>query len=490
MSSFRPRGCSRSYDPLDGLVFERALGNDVWDQNGKRYLDLICGYSATNFGHAHEPLLEAATEQLRRLHFAPGADSSIRRLLERDLAELFLSTRVNEENTESAASGFVTPHTIAHADAFSDSNSTERENRSTNSNVKVWLSTTGARAMEVAWKIVHQRRPGKILRFDLGFHGRSLATSWISDTRRTSIFAVTQLHDRIVDSHAQQRSPASSIDGLDDNTIETSEQLVPEPYSITTPFPRCGSGCKVSCRACQQSLAEFETLIEQRGGDISAFFIEPAIGSRGYYFASPAHLRRLVQIARRAGILIVSDEIQMGLGRLGAMMVHHTDGWNADLVVLGKSLGGGIVPISAIVGHAELLDSLPEGIESETFAATPFACGVARRVLQILQTEQLPLRAIELGESFRAQLRDRLPDQFRVDGRGLATVIDMNDGSDRGPERTWYTVCAMRDKGILVHRTGPMRDRIAVMPALNIASTILMDAAIEIGRCISNGTST
>lgn len=477
MSSYRPNGSRRAYDPLEELVFQRASGCEVWDQHGNRFVDLVCGYSAVNFGHAYQPLVAAATAQLNQLHFAPGGDSIARRQLEKMLCELFVNTRGPTNSLMGVT-----------ADRFSATSLSSN-------NVKVWLSTTGARAMEIAWKLVHQSRPGKILRFDLSFHGRSLATSYISDTPRSSIFCREDVegNEQSVAGHELRHilreSLRESVDGTSlreiggEGEVVDRTGFVEDHFSYRIPFPRCGTRCDASCESCRRGLAECEALIRSVGEKISAIFIEPAIGSRGYYFASPEYMRRLVEIVRRAGVLVVSDEIQMGLGRLGAMMVHHEDGWNADLVVLGKSLGGGIVPISAVIGDAKLLDGMPSGVESETFAGAPFACGIAQCALGLLESEQLPKRAVELGELFRARLRTIVAGRIGIDGRGLATVVDMEDGSGKGPERTWYTVCRLRDKGFLVHRTGPHRDRIAIMPPLNIASTVLMDAANEIGRC-------
>jgi len=412
MARFRPRGTARPYDPLSELVFERGQGPYVWDADDQPYLDMICGYSACNLGHAHPRLVHVAAEQMRRLAFAPSGQSTEREALEQSLGACFPFAE--------AASRHVDVET------------------------KVWLSSNGARAIEVAVKIAHAARPGSVARFDLGFHGRSLATGLLSDT---------------------QRSAAIRSDAIG---------------TVALPFPRATSqDAHDDCQACNQALAAAETILREKGKQISMLLIEPAIGSRGYFFAPPWFFRKLVGSARAQGVLIVSDEIQMGLGRMGAMSVALTDDWQPDLVVLGKSLGGALVPISAVVGRAELLDRLEPGIESETFAATPLACRIAREVLAIL-TQEVAMDGIAMrGDAFRAALKRALPREVRVDGRGLASVLSLDRFAHRSPDLARAWVQGMRQRGLLVHLTGPERNRLALIPPLNIASELL-DEAVEI----------
>lgn len=424
--SYRPLGSFRSYDPLDGLVFCKGDGNTLWDTNGKSYLDFISGYSACNLGHAHPKLTEVAVSQLKELTFCTSANTLVRTELERSLADLWSASK-RTSSTESVA--------------------------------KVWLCSSGARAVEVAWKLAYANRPGMLMRFDLGYHGRSLATSYISDTR---------------ESDALRRQLDADLSGQDRKSIDD------KSAAGVIPFPRCGTQCQESCELCEASLAAARHWLELHADETSAMIVEPVIGSRGYYFAGRSFHRRLANLVREFKVQVISDEIQMGLGRLGKMLVSHEDGWDADFTVLGKSLGGGIVAIAAVLGEASKMDSLHEGIESETFAANALACRVAIESLRLLNDASLKRNVHVLGENFRALLRDILPAFLKIDGLGLATAIDLcNTPKQFGTsmEMAFRWVGSMKESGLLTHLTGAHRDRIALIPPLIIDDVTVRRAA-------------
>lgn len=436
LTSLQPIGMGRAHDPHGSLLLTRGSGSRVWDDKGREYIDFLCGYSSLNLGHCHPQILQAAQYQLAEMHFCTGNQSLARRELEQELREMVAS---------SVASLPADPVTS-----------------------KVWLSTTGSRAVEVAWKIACVNRPGALLRFDLGYHGRSLATALISNTQR---------------SHALQ--------------YEFQIEAIAQERLLGVPYPRCGSQCDGMCRQCEASLAVAEDILSQHASQLSAMILEPAIGSKGYYFANPNYYRRLVSMVRQAGLLVISDEVQMGLGRLGTMIASHGQGWQPDLVVLGKALGAGICPISAVIGSSDTLDRLPQGIESETFAATPLACRVALQSLKLLNDEILLKRVQQRGDLFRMQLRQILPPSIVVDGSGMVTAIDLaamepteaehvaekNSMRDAASADTngnhaigWKWVTWLRENGLLVHLTGSQQNRIAIIPPLNVDDATLQHA--------------
>ncbi|MFY7874916.1 MAG: aminotransferase class III-fold pyridoxal phosphate-dependent enzyme, partial [Pirellula sp.] len=305
-------------------------------------------------------------------------------------------------------------------------------------------------AVEVAWKLAYANRPGFLMRFDLAYHGRSLAIAHISDTRASDALR-TQLH---VGLHKPQQ-----------------DSMRREPSAGVVPFPCCGTASKESCEQCDASLAATRHWLESHAHETSAMIVEPVIGSRGYYFACRNFHRRLAAVLREYQIQIISDEIQMGLGRLGKMLVSHEDGWDADFTVLGKSLGGGVVSIAAVIGQAKKMDALVEGIESETFSANPLGCRVAVESLRLLNDERLMRDVVVNGERFRDRLRTYLPEFLKADGLGLATVIDLAGvPSEVGiaSEVAHCWVIQMKECGMLTHLTGARRDRIAFIPPLVI----------------------
>ena len=436
-STFRPLGAGRSHDPHANLVFKRGSGHRVWDTTGRVYIDFIGGYSSLNLGHAHPGLLAVAQEQLKQLTFCTGGNSPWRAELEQALVDVVSRSRLPGG-------------TVQHDSPARQAGPTMG---TTWSSPKVWLSTTGARAVEVAWKVAFANRPGGLMRFDLGYHGRSLSTSLISDTQRSSALTVfSQLNEAQLEG-----------DGV-------------------VPYPRCGSQCDGHCLECNASISAAQSWLERNGQTTSAMIMEPAIGARGYYFASGEYYRRLVRLLREHDLLVISDEIQMGLGRLGFMVASHAQGWIPDLIVFGKSLGGGITPISAVIGDAIRMDRLGQGIESETFAANPLACKIANEVLYILNDAIMLERVRLVGNRFREWLQKNLPNECRVDGRGLCTAIDLSSFGDESAEVTRRWVCQLREQGVLVHLTGAQGDRVAILPPLNVDEETLWHVANILSR--------
>jgi len=434
--AFRPFGIGRSHDPHENLIIQRGAGCRVWDSEGKEYLDFVGGYSALNLGHSHPRLIEVAQEQLQQLTFCTGGNHRWRSELEQSLSQMVWNSLQSNppKNTQLCMERFATTGTAP---------------------LKVWLSSTGARAVEIAWKIAFANRPGCLMRFDLSYHGRSLATSMISDTARS-----LALQGASIVNHTSSDSSWSESDGV-------------------VAFPRCGSNCDGKCSECTGSLESAERWLEKNSDTMSALILEPAIGARGYHFACGRYYRSLVELAHRFGLLVISDEVQMGLGRLGSMVASHAEGWFPDLIVFGKSLGGGIAPISAVVGQTDIMDRLPQGIESETFASNAFACRIAIEVLSMLNDAIFLERVRRIGESFRQSLRKGLPSPCKVDGCGLCTVIDLSRVDNEPAEAAWRWVSRLREQGLLVHLTGVHRDRVAILPPLNVDEDIL-EQAIDI----------
>ena len=424
--SCRPVGSFRSYDPLDGIVFAKGEGLTLWDTNGKSYMDFISGYSATNLGHSHPELVQAVVSQVNELTFCTNANTLVRQELERALVDLWRNSK---------------------------------QSPATSSVAKAWLCSSGARAVEVAWKLAYANRPGILMRFDLAYHGRSLATAPISDTRASDALRTQLGVGRIL--------PQQDAMGI-------------APLAGVIPFPCCGTSIKEACQRCEASLEAARCWLESHAHETSAMIVEPVIGSRGYYFACGNFHRRLSNLLREYQVQVISDEIQMGLGRLGKMLVSHDDGWDADFTVLGKSLGGGIVSVAAVVGQANKMDALLEGIESETFAANPLGCRVALVSLRLLNDERLMRDVVMLGDGLRDWLRGGLPEFLKVDGLGLATVIDLSGVPKEAgiaSEVAFDWVCQMKECGMLTHLTGARRDRIALIPPLVIDGGSLESAA-------------
>jgi ornithine--oxo-acid transaminase len=151
-----------------------------------------------------------------------------------------------------------------------------------------------------------------------------------------------------------------------------------------------------------------------------AFLVEPIQGEGGVVVPPEGYLKRAREICDRHNVLLITDEIQVGLGRTGKTFCYEHDDIKPDLLVLGKALGGGIYPVSAVVGMNDTVGLLTPGEHGSTFGANPLACAIATEALNVLRDEQLVDRAAEMGAYFRQRL-EAIDSPFidYVRGRGL-----------------------------------------------------------------------
>ena len=162
--------------------------------------------------------------------------------------------------------------------------------------------------------------------------------------------------------------------------------------------------------------------------DIVAVLLEPVQGEGGIRVASIAYLRELRALCDRHGWLLMLDEIQAGMGRTGAWFGHQHAGITADVMTLAKALGNGL-PIGACVARGEAAELFSPGLHGSTFGGNPLACRVACSVLDIMQRDELPLRAAVLGERLLGRLQEALgdhPEVIAIRGRGLMVGIELS----------------------------------------------------------------
>lgn len=162
--------------------------------------------------------------------------------------------------------------------------------------------------------------------------------------------------------------------------------------------------------------------------DIVAVLLEPVQGEGGIRVASIAYLRELRALCDRHGWLLMLDEIQAGMGRTGAWFGHQHAGITADVMTLAKALGNGL-PIGACVARGDAAELFSPGLHGSTFGGNPLACRVACSVLDIMQRDELPLRAAVLGERLLGRLQQALgdhPEVIAIRGRGLMVGIELS----------------------------------------------------------------
>lgn len=186
-----------------------------------------------------------------------------------------------------------------------------------------------------------------------------------------------------------------------------------------------------------------------------AFLVEPIQGEAGIVIPSAGYLKEASEICRQHRVLLVADEIQSGLGRTGKLFAYMHEGIRPDVLIVGKALGGGFYPVSAVLASREILEVFQPGDHGSTFGGNPLACAVARAALRVLVEERLTERSAELGDYFLGLLRTLHSPYIReIRGKGLWIGIELNI-----PARPCCEV--LKNEGILCKETHDKVIRIA-----------------------------
>jgi 4-aminobutyrate aminotransferase len=295
------------------------------------------------------------------------------------------------------------------------------------------LVNSGAEAVENAVKIARAAtgRPAVVV-FDNAFHGRTLLTMTMTSK---------------VKPYRAGFGP-----------------FAPEVYRSPAPYPYRGI-------TSDDAIAALEHLFK---GDVdpetvACVVLEPVQGEGGFIPMPVDFLAHLAELCARHGILYVDDEVQSGAGRTGRVWaIEHYDGVEPDLLVSGKSLGGGL-PLAAVTGRAELLDAVPPGGLGGTFGGNPLSCVAACAVLDAVADDEFLARAVRLGNV----LSDRLgaiaatrPSVGEVRGLGPMQALEL---VEQRPERAKATADAAFDAGLLLLTCGLYGNVIRLLPPLTIA---------------------
>ncbi|TJZ53044.1 ornithine--oxo-acid transaminase [Streptomyces piniterrae] len=363
---------AHNYHPLP-VVVASAEGAWMTDVEGRRYLDMLAGYSAVNFGHGNPRLVGAAKAQLERVTLTSRA---------------------------------------FHHDRFADFCGQLAELCSMD---MVLPMNTGAEAVETAVKTARKwgykvkgvpDGRAKIVVADNNFHGRT-----------TTIVSFS--------------TDAEARDGFG-------------PYTPGFEIVPYGD------------LAALEAVVDE---NTVAVLLEPIQGEAGVLVPPPGYLAGVQELTRARNVLFIADEIQSGLGRTGRTFACEHEGVVPDMYVLGKALGGGVVPVSAVVSSREVLGVYAPGEHGSTFGGNPLACAVALEVIAMLRSGEFQERAAELGEHLHRELGLLVGDGAvdAVRGRGLWAGVDVNPS--RGTGRAVSEQLMAR--GVLVKDTHGSTIRIA-----------------------------
>ncbi len=213
---------------------------------------------------------------------------------------------------------------------------------------------------------------------------------------------------------------------------------------------------------------------ELKDPNVAAFMVEPIQGEAGVVVPDDGYLAGVRSLCTKYNVLYIADEVQTGIARTGKMLASDYEDARPDILILGKALSGGVLPISAVLADDEIMLCIQPGEHGSTFGGNPLACKVAKAALEVVIDEGLSDNAFVLGDLFRQELNDRLSSSKIVKlirGKGLLNAIVINDTEDSST--AWDICLALRDNGLLAKPTHGNIIRFA--PPLVITKEQLMD---------------
>jgi 4-aminobutyrate aminotransferase len=395
------------------LVVARAEGARVWDADGREFLDFAGGIACQNLGHGPSAVVAAIHEQVDRyLHqcFMVGTYEPYIEVCRR-LDELWPAVAKGGRNFRPGVGGFAADAS-SHRDA----------------DTKSILVNSGAEAIENAVKIARAAtgRPGIVV-FDRAFHGRTSLTMAM-----TAKLVYKQGFGPLATDVHRAAAPYSFRGVSTDDALDSLELLFTQDVDPKS---------------------------------VACIVLEPVQGEGGFIPMPPQFVQALRRICDEHGILYVDDEVQSGCGRAGTVWAIEQLGVEPDLLVSGKTLGGGL-PLAAVTGRAELMDAVHVGGLGGTFGGNPVACAAALAVLDELTAPGFAERANHVGSFLRARLGEIAARQSLVgEVRGLGPMLAL-ELRDPTPDGAKATTAAAFEKGLLLLSCGLYGNVIRLLPPL------------------------
>ncbi|WP_238439455.1 ornithine--oxo-acid transaminase [Microbacterium sp. JZ31] len=375
---------AHNYHPLPVTI---ATGDGAWvtDAEGKRYLDMLSGYSALNFGHLNAELVQAAQDQLGRLTLTSRA--------------------------------FYNDRLASFTDALAELCGKDL----------VLPMNTGAEAVETGIKV---------------------ARAWGYRVKGVPAGAA-----EIIVARGNFHGRTTTIVGFSDDPQAHTDFGPYAPGFVAVPYGDADA---------------IEAAITDR---TVAVLIEPIQGEGGVVLPPEGYLRRVREVTSARNVLFIADEIQSGLGRVGETFACDREGVVPDVYLLGKALGGGILPVSAVVADQDVLGVIRPGEHGSTFGGNPLAAAVGLKVVELLKSGRFQERSRELGAHLRQGL-EKLDGVVAVRSAGLWAGVDIDPSRGTGREVAERLLA----RGVLAKDTHGQTLRIA--PPLVIRATEI-DWALE-----------
>lgn len=407
----RDEACPQGLPSKSGIYAARAKGAELWDVEGKRYIDFIGGIGVLNVGHSHPKVVEAIKTQADNfLHTAFG------------IAQYESYVAVCEKLNKVAPGA--TPKKTA-------------------------LFNSGAEAVENAVKFARQitGRPG-VIAFEGAFHGRTLL--------------------------------ATTLTGKSKPYKVGFGPYVPAVFHA--PYPDQYRGISVeACLSCLDHI--FKTAIN--ANEVAAMIVEPVQGEGGFNPAPKAFLEGLRKKCDEHGILLIADEIQSGMGRTGTYFAFEQAGVEPDFLCVAKSIAAGL-PLSALVGKADLMDKVLAGSMGSTYGGNPVACAAALAVFDIIEEEKLLTRAGEIGartarrwNELKANHADVIGDVRQVGGMIAIEFVKDGDAAKANGDLAAKIQLEARDRGLIMTTAGAYAQCLRSLVPL-VISDAMLDEGLDI----------
>ncbi len=215
----------------------------------------------------------------------------------------------------------------------------------------------------------------------------------------------------------------------------------------------------------------------------AGFIVEPIQGEAGVYVPDEDYLPKAYALCQENNALFIADEVQTGIARTGRLLACDYYDFKPDILILGKALSGGAMPVSAVLADDEIMLTIKPGEHGSTFGGNPLACAVGIEALQVIQDENLAENAYQLGILFREKMNELIAKTdlvLKVRGKGLLNAIIINDSEDS--DTAWRICLALRDNGLLAKPTHGNIIRFA--PPLVMTEEQILDCANIISKTI------
>ena len=219
--------------------------------------------------------------------------------------------------------------------------------------------------------------------------------------------------------------------------------------------------------------------------NVCAFMVEPIQGEAGVVVPDEGYLAGIKKLCSQYNVLFMADEVQTGIARTGKMLATDYEDARPDVLILGKALSGGVLPVSAVLADDEIMMCIKPGEHGSTYGGNPLACAVAKTALKIVKDENLEENAMLMGNYFRKKMNDLAKESDLVNfirGKGLLNALVINDSEDSS--KAWDICLKMKEKGLIAKPTHGNIIRFA--PPLVINKKEIDESCQIIRDCILN----